>query len=332
MNASEHNADLSLTNDASSENSSFEEMRFHADDVAAADTAPAADAATRIGARLKAAREARGMDLQACGLALRLPNRVLARLEAGDFGKADDHVFTRGVLQSYARLMDVPASELEPALQTAAPPQQPSLIPTGTALRGNWLQRYGAAATYIVLTATVAVPLVWLGLRGGLDNRLTRIAPLDNTPGATAPARVARAINTPASKPGQEQPLMASMTPFPAMHLDSGATPAPAARPATPAAVAPGAPSAASSSHVLNLSAHGDSWIEVTDASGKTLESGVLHAGATRSYRSTTPLNVTLGNADAVDVKSDGKPVSLDAYRHANVAHFRVFARNQGNR
>lgn len=330
MNASEHNADLSLTNDASSEHSSFEEMRFHANDVTAADTAPATDAATRIGARLKAAREARGMDLQSCGQALRLPNRVLARLEAGDFGKADDHVFTRGALQSYARLIDVPASELEPALQTAAPQQQPSLVPTGTALRGNWLQRYGAAATYIVLTATVAVPLVWLGLRGGLDNRLTRIAPLDNAPGAAAPAHVAQAV-TPAPKPGQEQPLMASMTPFPAMHLDSTAASQPAAQPTPPPAAAPAAPAAASPAHVLNLSAHADSWIEVTDASGKTLESGVLHAGATRSYRSTTPLSVTLGNAAAVDVKSDGKPVSMDAYRHANVAHFRVFAPSQGN-
>lgn len=324
MNPSEQNADLSPTNDASSENS-FGEMRFHADDVAA-DPAPITDVAGEIGTRLKTAREARGMDLQACGQALRLPARVLARLEAGDFGKADDHVFTRGALQSYARLLNVPGSELEPALQVAAPSRQPALIPTGTALRGNWLQRYGAAATYIVLTATVAVPLVWLGLRGGLDNRLTRIAPLDHAPAAVAPARVTQAIKTPA-KPEQDQPLLASMTPFPAMHLDPGA----ATQTASTQAPAATAPHAASPEHVLSLSARGDSWIEVTDASGKTLESGILHAGDTRSYRSATALSVTLGNASAVDVRSDGKPLSLDAYRHANVARFKVFATGESN-
>lgn len=326
MNASDQNADLSLTNDASSENS-FGEMRFHSDEVAA-DSSPATDAASDIGARLKCAREARGMDLQACGRALRLPVRVLARLEAGDFGKADDHVFTRGALQSYARLLDIPGDAIEAALCAAAPPLQPALIPTGTALRGNWLQRYGAAATYIVLTATVAVPLVWLGLRGGLDNQLTRIAPLDNAPAAATPAHVARTIKTPAPKAEQEQPLMASMTPFPAMHLDSGAASQSASDSAAPAAAVP---NTTSPDHVLNLAAHGDSWVEVTDAGGKTLESGMLHAGDTRTYHSTTALSVTLGNASAVDVTSDGKPLSLDAFKRANVARFRVFAPSQGN-
>jgi len=320
MNISEHNADLLQTHDASPENS-FGEIRFHADDVIVGNAPAPGD----FGARLKAARETRGMDLQACGHALRLPARVLAKLEAGDFGKADDHVFTRGALQSYARLLGIPACEADAALRTAAPAEQPILIPTGSALRGNWIQRYGAAATYIVLTATVAVPLVWLGLRGGLDNQLTRIAPLDNAPAVAAPAHVTQASRTPA-KPEQEQPLLASMAPFPAMHLESSA-PAQPASPPKPAAV----PATASTGHLLRLSARGDSWIEVTDARGRTLESGMLHAGETRSYRGIAPLSITLGNADAVDVQTDGKPLSLDAYRHANVARFKVFASGGSN-
>jgi cytoskeleton protein RodZ len=323
MNASDQHADLfPSNNDASSENS-FGEMRFRADDLT--DSGPAAEAASDMGARLKAAREARGMDLQSCGQALRLPIRVLARLEAGDFGKADDHVFTRGALQSYARLLGLPGFAVEAALRVTAPSQQPVLIPTGNALRGNWLQRYGAAATYIVLTAFVAVPLVWLGLRGGLDNQLTRIAPLDHAPiAANAPARVTRAATTPA-KSAQEQPLMASMTPFPAMNLASDATAQPASAPAA------AAPVAAGPDHVLTLEVHGDSWVEVTDAGGKTLESGMLHAGDTRSYHSSAALSVTLGNADAVAVQSDGKPLSLEAYRHANDARFRDFASGESN-
>jgi cytoskeleton protein RodZ len=319
MNASEHNADLFQTHDAAPEDSCGE-MRFRAGDVFA-DNSPAADAAGDIGTRLKAAREARGMDLQACARELRLPARVLARLEAGDFGKADDHVFTRGALHSYARLVDVPDFAVEAALRVTAPPEQPVLVPTGNALRGGWLQRYGAAATYIVLTAMVAVPLVWLGLRGGLDTRLTRIAPLDHTPAAGA--QVTHPIATPA-RPGQEQPLMASMTPFSAMNLESGAA---TTQPAAPAPAATGA----RTEHVLSLHAHGDTWIEVSDAGGKMLESGMLHAGDTRNYRSAAALSVTLGNADAVDVESDGKPLPLDAHRHANVARFQVFASDKSS-
>lgn len=320
---SEHNADLFQMSDASGEGT-VAEMRIRVEDVAAGD-GPAGDAAGEIGARLKAARQSRGMDMQACGRALRLPVRVLERLEAGDFGKPEDHVFTRGALQSYARLLGVPGFAVEAALRVAVPQQQPALVPTGTALRGNWLQRYGAAGTYIVLTAFVAVPLVWLGLRGGLDNQLTRIAPLDRAPAASAPARV-HPTKAPAET-GQELPLMASMTPFSAMSLDSA--PATGDKAAVSDAAAHAGPQAGD--HVLSLSAHGDTWMEVADANGKTLASGMLHAGDTRSYHSSSALNVTLGNADAVDVESDGKPLSLDAYRHANVARFQVFASGESN-
>lgn len=317
---SERNADLFQTPGASGE-STFTEMRIRADDVGAGDS-PAGD----IGASLKAARQSRGMDVQACGRTLRLPVRVLERLEAGDFGKPEDHVFTRGALQSYARLLGVPGSAVEAALHVAAPQQQPALVPTGTALRGNWLQRYGAAGTYIVLTAFVAVPLVWLGLRGGLDNQLTRIAPLDRAPAASAPARVVHPIKAPA-KPDQELPLMASMTPFSAMSLDSA--PADGQKAAVSDAAAHAG--AKAGDHVLSLSARGDTWMEIADANGKTLASGMLHAGDTRTYHSRSALNVTLGNAGAVDVESDGKPLSLDAYRRANVARFRVFASSESN-
>ena len=330
MNTSEHNADLFPANDEQGASSPYQETRFHADDVIDA-SSPAADAAHDLGSRLKAAREARGSALQACGQKLRLPVRVLERLEAGDFGKADDHVFTRGALQSYAKLLNVPVFAVDAALRAVAPTQQPALVPTGNALRGNWMQRYGSAATYIVLTAFVAVPLVWLGLRGGLDNQLTRIAPLDHASVGAAPARAAQAIKSPAPapKPGQpQQPLMASMTPFSAMNLEPAASPQ---ADSTSQPQAASSPVANSADHVLSLRASGDSWFEVTGAGSKTLESGMLHAGDTRSYHSATPLGVTIGNAEAVDVQSDGKPLSLDAYRHANVARFKVFAGNGDN-
>ncbi|HXS72859.1 MAG TPA: helix-turn-helix domain-containing protein [Rhodanobacteraceae bacterium] len=320
MNIPERNADLFQTNDASSQ-PAFAEMRLRAEDLSAYAGAggPAAESANDIGARLKAARESRGLELSACGQSLRLPARVLARLEAGDLGSAEDHVFTRGALHSYARFLNVPSFAVEAALRVVAPVREPVLIPTGSALRGNWLRRYGAAATYIVLTATVAVPLVWLGLRGGLDNQLTRIAPLDNSPTSAAPAQVTQAIKTPVATSAQEQPLLASMTPFPAMNLDSATT-----APASPQVAS--APAASTSDHVLTLRASAASWVEVADANGKTLDSGMLHAGETRSYHSTAPLSITIGNADGIEASSDGKPLSLAPYRRANTARFQVFA------
>lgn len=320
MKTPEHNADLfpATASPAASADSASAEIRFRADEMTVESSCDSR-AASGIGARLCEAREARGMDLKTCAQTLRLPVKVLRHLEAGEFGDADQHVFARGRLISYARLLGVPAAAVDTALHSLAPPQQPVLVPTGSAQRHRWLlQRYGAAATYIVLTATVAVPLVWLGLRGGVDNQLTRIAPLDNAPAASI--NHAAPDNKIAATPTQEPPLLASMTPFSAMNLDANdsAAATPAKLQAQPAAVA--------TDHVLDLRASADSWVEVTGADGKTLESGMLRAGEQRSYHSNAPLNVTLGNAGSVQVISDGRPLPLDAYSHANVAHFRVFA------
>ncbi len=296
------------------------EMRLEPEQVARGDHAPA----RALGARLRDAREARGMDLAACSQVSHLPVRVLQRLEAGNFGSGDDYVFVRGSLNSYARLLGLPLNEVDDALRAIAPARQPALIPTGTALRAPWVRRYGAAATYIVLTAMVAVPLVWLGLRGGLDNQLTRIAPLDSAPAAKAPVRVAETRNaTPKADSQEEPPLLASMTPFSAMQLENAAT--------TPQPAPPAPTVKLTTDHVLTLRVTADSWVEVVDADGNTLESGILHAGDQRSYHSAKPLNVTIGNADGVQVESDGKPLPLAPWRRANVARFKVFDGTSGN-
>ncbi|MGH8214029.1 MAG: RodZ domain-containing protein [Rhodanobacteraceae bacterium] len=298
------------------------EIRLEVDRVTPEGIAPARE----LGARLRAAREARGMDLAACSRVSHLPARVLQRLEAGNFGRGDDYVFVRGSLNSYARVLGISNASVDSALRAVAPSDQPALVPTGSALRAPWVRRYGAAATYIILTATVAVPLVWLGLRGGLDNQLTRIAPLDSAPAAKVTAQAAKVRPASDNSSSQEPPLLASMTPFSAMQMDAE-NPAANATAQTPVPAA----SSGSSDHVLGLRVNADSWVEVDDANGKTLGSGILRAGDQRSYHSTTPLNITIGNADGVQVTSDGKPLSLSPYRRANVARFKVFDPGNGN-
>jgi cytoskeleton protein RodZ len=90
-------------------------------------------------------------------------------------------------------------------------------------------------------------------------------------------------------------------------------------------------PLAATGQHALTLSARADCWFEITDADGNKVDSGMLHAGDNRTWHAAGPLHVTLGNADGVSVTHDGQPLSLDAYRHANVARFDVFAASAGS-
>jgi cytoskeleton protein RodZ len=293
--------------------------------VAAAQPAPDAEkSGDSIGANLRVAREARGLSLADCGRDLRLPIKVLQRLETEDFGESEHFVFLRGALKSYAKFLGLPPGSCDNALRAVAPVEQPALVSVARTSRTRWLlQRYGTAATYIVLTATIAVPLVILGLRGGLQRPAARIVSLDQ-PGSSAQAMAVSSTKPRIVVPPPDAtPFRASMAPFAAIGLNDENQPVATTKATTAPPLV--AATTASGQHTLTLAASADCWFEITNGDGDKVDSGMLHAGDARSWHSAGPLHVTLGNADGVAVTRDGQPMALDAYRHANVARFDVF-------
>lgn len=296
---------------------------------------------TGFGARLRAAREARGYTVEACGQALRLPSRLLRQLEAGEYGGIDYQVYLAGYLSKYGSHVGVDPEAIQAELARLTP-RQPDLVVTGGVSHSRYLlERYVTAATYVVLTAVIVVPMVWLGVRGTLDRDMPRLAPLDAAPVAQqdAPAAssstalasdVAPVRPAPVVEPRAEdqQPLLASMAMFPP--LDRSAAKAPLAT----AAAAPSVDDASKSqgqgqgAHSLSLSLPSASWVEVTAADGSRLEYGILPAGTQKSYRSDSPLDVRIGNATGAQATVDGQTVQIDAFRRANVARFRVDIRD----
>ncbi|MGH8114699.1 MAG: helix-turn-helix domain-containing protein [Rhodanobacteraceae bacterium] len=295
---------------------------------------PAGDVS--IGERLRAAREAKGLSLADCGHELRLPVKVLERLEGNDFGESEHFVFLRGALSGYARMLGLPPGSCDQTLRAVAPAEQPALVSVTRTSAARWLlQRYGTAATYIVLTATIAVPLVLLGLRGGLERPATRIVSLDQAPAVSthsAQSKIAAALpGTPAISP-DATPFRASMTPFAAIGLnDISGSDADGGLNRTQVAPAPVPSAVTGGRHVLTIAASANCWFEITDANGEKVDSGLLHAGDSRTWRSAGVMHVTLGNADGVSVTRDGQPLALAPYQHANVARFDVFAKAAGS-
>jgi cytoskeleton protein RodZ len=276
------------------------------------------DEAQSFGSRLRAAREARHLTVESCGHALRLPARLLRQIERGEYGGIDYQVYLAGYLTKYGRLVGVDESAIEEELGRLVP-REPTLVVTGGISHSRYLlERYATAATYVVLTAVIVVPMIWLGIRGTLDRDMARLSPLDATPVAQqdAPAgssSSASANTSPAPAPQRdEQPLLASMAVFPTLDVP---------RPDIP--VAP-APAPAVGAHSLTLSLPDASWVEVTSTDGSRLEYGLLPAGTEKTYQSSNPLQIRIGNAGAATVKVDGQPVALDSFRRANVARFRV--------
>lgn len=294
----------------------------------AQDAASMPEPATALGARLRAARKAKGLTVVECAGTLHLPVKVLERLENGDFGQPEHFVFLRGALRGYVHHLGLPPGLCDEALREVAPAEQPPLVSVTRTSPARWLlQRYGTAATYIVLTATIAVPLVLLGLRGGLERPPARIVSLDQAPASepNAPPKATTTSTGATPESPDATPFRASMAPFAAIGLsDDGES----AKPAPVTSAPP--PVVAAGQHTLTLAASADCWFEITGADGNRVDSGVLHAGDSRTWHSAGVLHVTVGNADGVTVTRDGRPLALDAYRRANVARFDVFASPSG--
>jgi cytoskeleton protein RodZ len=295
-----------------------------------------------LGGRLRAAREKRGLDIETCANALRLPTRVVRQLEGNEYSGIDYQVYLGGYLTKYARYLGIDEAEVKAELERIKP-SEPTLVATGGISHSRYLlENYARAATYVVLTAAIVVPTIWLGVRGTLDRDVSHLAPLDAAPVAQvdAPASSASAIApatpsagadsaaavaavpataqstaAPAAPAQDQQPLMASMAPFPNLGGD--------ATHATPAAT-----DAGTGAHSLVLSLEGASWVEVTTKDGARLEYGLLPAGSSKTYHSDQPLEVRIGNANGAQVTLDGQPMALDNFRRSNVAHFRIEVRD----
>lgn len=281
-----------------------------------------------FGPQLRAARERSGLTREDVAARLKLPLRLVARLEGDDFTGLDHGVFLRGYLTSYADLVGLPRNLAERVAGRCQIEPAP-LVATGTISRSRYLfDRYSVSATYLILTALIVAPAVWLATHGGLEQNLAHTAPLDTPANSVVePATVQRDPATGIDSgvdgssleapipfiPSGPEPIVASMAPF-SMSASSAHAPTPRA----------------DSKHELTMKLRQASWIEVVTADGKKLEYDLLPAGSERTYHSDQPLSVRIGNTLGAEVGADGRAVDLAPFSHANVASFTLFGKHAG--
>lgn len=287
-----------------------------------------------LGLRLRRAREAAGLSVSEAAGKLRLKSATIEALEKEDFDALGAAVYVRGYLNSYARLVGVPTVLIDSTFTKRIAPQ-PDLHSTARTSRSRYLfDRYAKRAVYVVLTASIVVPVILLATRDQLPRQGATLTPLDAplaldgesvvtalplATGSTAatntrtddsaqvdaygpPVKLARSAG--------ETPVMAALGPF--------------YSPQFAAETQPPVPAPVDASAGLSLHLSGDSWVEVLDRNGKRLEHGVLRAGATRQFAPGAVGRVSLGNASAVEVRMNGAATDIAAYRRANVARFTV--------
>jgi cytoskeleton protein RodZ len=303
--------------------------------LTAEDSTVDVDDPASVGMRLRAAREQRGWSCEEVASRLKLQARLIRRIEDDDYSGIAHAVYLRGYLTSYARLLDMPLILAERVVAERG--ESAPLQSTGRVSRSRYmLDRYSVSATYLILTALVVGPAVWLATHGGLEQNLARTVMLDG-PAVTQDVSIPGLRNDAPGTASMPGPVSDSAGPLASTTSVSSAE---ADEPASPiiASMAPfsssqpaltGAPSASATTvagkHDLVLTLSEPSWVEVTAGNGEKLEYGLLDAGVVRHYSSDSMITVRLGNAKGAAIVADGKPIDLVPFRRANVAHLRIF-------
>ncbi len=306
------------------------------------------------GARLRAGREAVGLKLADVALELRLSVETINALEHDAADKLPAPIFVRGYVRNYAVLLGLPPQELVEAYNSSVAGLQ------NQGLRAGPMQQQLVGArrrNYLVwlLVLVVAVAAGWwfqqrtvpppgrASITGQTSDR--------NADQAQAPPAAANSASEPnqggippavqpvqpgsnpaeiregdANLPPQAEPVVPPPDDVGAPGESTAAVPAPT-EPAAPTAAPPSAApqsSEAVAGDTLTLAFTDRSWVEVRDAAGQRLLYRLANAGETHTVQGKPPFRLVLGNAPAVRVEFNGKPVDVASHTKGRTARFSV--------
>ncbi|MED9113218.1 cytoskeleton protein RodZ [Escherichia marmotae] len=310
--------------------------------------------ALTTGARLRNAREQIGLSQQAVAERLCLKVSTVRDIEE-DKAPADlASTFLRGYIRSYARLVYIPEEELLPGLEKQAPlraakvaPMQSFSLGKRRKKRDGWLMTF----TWLVLFVVIGLSGAWWWQdHKAQQEEITTMADqstaeLNNNQSQSVPLDTATDQNSTTTSPSAAETTVtntqapAVTTPVPAVdpqqnavvppsqaNVDTAATTTPAAPVATttPDAAAPlptdqaavTTPAADPNALVMNFTA--DCWLEVTDATGKKLFSGMQRKGGNLNLAGQAPYKLKIGAPAAVQIQYQGKPVDLSRFIRTN--------------
>lgn len=304
-------------------------------------------ASTIPGERLRQARERLGLTQQIVAERLCLKLSIVREIEEGNVPANLAPTFLRGYIRSYAKLVHVSEGELLPILDKHVVPKASNVAPMQSfslgksrKKRDGWLMTFTWLVVIIVLGLTGAwwwqnhqaqqqeinsmvdhaasvqatsegqdVPLM-----GNTESQ--DLTASDSAPSAPADVPMstdsaASAQTQPDSSPAAPTSPTASVQQPSTGNANQSATP-----PAAGDAVPEHSPVAASQALVMNFNA--DCWLEVTDASGKKLFSGMQRNGGSLHLSGQAPYSLKIGAPAAVQIQYQGKPVDLSRFVRSN--------------
>ncbi|MEC6900031.1 cytoskeleton protein RodZ [Photobacterium piscicola] len=293
------------------------------------------NAALRPGDMLRQAREQLGYSQLDIANRLRLRLSVINDIESNCFDSEKISTFTRGYVRSYAKyvgLDDVAVVALLDDYGHSKPKAQEMQSFSRRTNREAHDSRI-MGLTWILAVIFVGVTAVWWWQNSHLDRDTTpvvdvahvdKVTPATETT-TTAAVVTSSAIDTSTATVTDGTPSTASAAITTPVNPDAVSTPAVITDVATiaakhvaattePEVVTPAVTTEVEAAPALQLAFAADCWVDIRDANGKRLESGIKTAGQTLDINGKAPFRVRLGAPSAVKIELKGQPFDLSRY------------------
>ena len=286
------------------------------------------------GILLKAKREALGLTQKQVADRLRLRLSIIQSLEENNFASDQVATFTRGYLRSYAKAVGIKESVILASFDDCYPTvvaEQPMQSFSKKTKREKHDSRI-MTLTWGIFAIIIGISSLWWWQNQEQENVVIESSPsisstsverLRDEDFTTVPELVptvdesqveAEAVDIPVEINTQAAELIPSPEDDTA-EADLSASNDPVLDKTPPQdATNPYAP--------LTLTFSADCWIQVKDAAGKTLSTGIKKSGQTVTLQGEAPFQIILGAPESVSMTFASEPVDLSGYTSGKVARF----------
>ncbi|WP_421185890.1 cytoskeleton protein RodZ [Aeromonas enteropelogenes] len=294
------------------------------------------------GQLLRNAREQLGWTREQVASRIHLRLTLIAAIESDTYDKHTSHTFIRGYLRTYAKLVGIPEETILAAYDKLGltPPDNIDMQSFSRRSRQQANDSRLKVVTWLVILVLIGLSVAWwwqsTARRSAGDEALaatemsasTSVAATDTVPGteslapvtdatepaidAAAPAAVSDATGTLAPEAAvlpEENPSAAVSTQAESSTSDVAATDESAA-------------SEPASAPQLKMSFTADCWLDVKDANGKTLYSGLKKANDELVLEGAEPLKLIIGAPMAVKLEYKGQSFDMSRYNNGRTARF----------
>lgn len=290
-----------------------------------------ADPRPSPGAALRVARELRGWSVEHVAGQLKLSPVQVAAIEADAFDKLPGNTFVRGFVRNYARLLGLDAQTLLELLTGMLPPERTqAALPRLPQEDGPSFSGSEGTTPRSMLGGLAAVTGLILGALFVFWYMQQPSSPDVALPEASAPLGNLVAVTPDASAASPAEPASTASHSAAVSSVVAASRVAPVAASEPVIVISPASLPGAIGASValghgdLRIAAQADSWVQVLDADGNKLYSGLLKPGAEQVLGGKLPYSLKIGNAPNTRVVFRGKPVELASATRGEVATFEL--------